>query len=152
MTIDPAKALLLGCQAFSFYLAGAIWAHEIDIFRSWRLVGAAEFQALQKAHWRKLVYWIFVPLALALAGSVALIGLHPPDSPRWTILGNVGLQLLSLALTAAFWGRWQARLSDDRAGPRSIYLTRILRTHWIRTAIISAYALVMLVWTVTVFA
>ncbi|HVA12475.1 MAG TPA: hypothetical protein VNF99_04450 [Stellaceae bacterium] len=152
MMIDPAKSLLLGCLALSFYLVGAIWAHEVDIFRSWRLVGAAEFRALQNAHWRKLAYWIFSPLALALAGSVALIWLHPQDSPRWTILANLGLQLLSLALTAVFWGRWQARLSQDSAGPRGIYLAQILRTHWIRTAIISADGLVMLVWTITVFA
>jgi hypothetical protein len=47
-------------------------------------------------------------------------------------------------LTAIFWGPWQAKLSKDSAGPKSVYLDKILRTHWVRTALINAYALIML--------
>jgi hypothetical protein len=149
---NPANALLLSCVALAFYLVGTIWAHEVDIFRSWRLVAAKDFHAVQRTHWRKLPYWIFAPLALALVGSIALIWLQPPASPAWAVVGNLGLQLLSLVLTAAFWGRWQGRLAKDSAGPDSIYLARILHTHWVRTALITAYALIMLVWAIKVLA
>jgi hypothetical protein len=145
-------ALLLANLALSFYLAGAIWAVEIDIFRTWKLIDPKDFPQVQAVHWRKLPYWIFLPLALALCGSIALIWYHPPRSPRWAIAGNLGCQALSHALTAIFWGPWQASLSKDPAGSHSHYLSKILKTHWIRTGLINAYALILLAWTIQVLA
>jgi hypothetical protein len=101
---------------------------------------------VQATHWRKLPYWVFAPLALAFAGSVALVWIHPAGSPPWAIWGNLACQLASHLLTAAMWGPWQARLSHDTAGGRSVYLARILRTHWIRTLLISAYGGLLLAW------
>lgn len=144
--------LLLLNLALAFYLVGAIWAHEVDIFRSWRFVDAKDFARLQGAHFRKLPYWIFAPLALALAGSVILIVDHPAGSPRWAIWGNLAFQLTSHVLTACMWGPWQAKLSRDPQGPRSEYLAKILRTHWLRTALISLYGVTLLVWAMRVFA
>lgn len=144
---DWGHILLLLNLALAFYLTGTIWAHEIDIFRSWELVDAKDFHTVQRVHWRKLPYWIFVPFGLALAGSISLIWVHPRESPAWAIWGNLGCQLAALVLTGAFWGQWQAKLSRDPAGPNSRYLTRILRTHWIRTALVNGYAIIMLAWT-----
>jgi len=144
--------LLLSNLALAFYLAGAIWAHEIDISRTWKLIGAGDFARVQSVHWRKLPYWIFAPLALALAGSLTLIWIHPAGSPAWAIWGNLTLQLVSHVFTAFLWGRWQARLSQDPLGPASPYLSKILATHWIRTLLINAYALVLLAWSFRIFA
>jgi hypothetical protein len=149
---DPSKIFLLANLALSFYLVGAIWAIEVDIFRSWKLVDARDFPKVQGVHWRKLPYWIFTPLGLALIGSTGLIWYHPIGTPGWTIWGSLGCQILSLVLTATFWGRWQAKLSKDSAGPESIYLARILSTHWIRTALISGYGFIMLAWAIKLFA
>ena len=101
---------------------------------------------VQSTHWKKLPYWIFTPVALALAGAVALIWFHPAGSPAWGIWGNLGAQVLSLILTAIFWGRWQAKLSQDPLGPRSPYLARILSTHWLRALLISAAGFIQLAW------
>lgn len=144
---DGPHIFLLANLALAFYLVGAIWAHEVDIFRSWRLVGRAEFHELQTVHWRKLRYWVLAPLAFAFAGGIALIWVHPAGSPAWGVWGNLGLQAASGILTGLTWGRWQASLARDPAGPQSLYLTRILKTHWVRTALINAYALVLFLWT-----
>ncbi len=136
--------------ALGFYNVGTIWAHEVDIFRSWRLVDRATFHRIQSAHWRKLPYWVFTPVGLGLAGSFALVGFHPPGSPAWGVWGGLGCQLTSLVLTAAFWGRWQAALSRDERGADSPHLARILATHWIRTLLINANAVVLLLWTMQV--
>src|SRR5215831_15347300 len=109
----PAKLYLLANLALGFYLTGAIWAHEVDIFRSWRLVGREAFPKVQQVHWRKLPYWVLAPLALAFLGGVGLVWLHPRGSPAWGYLGALALQATSGLLTAAFWGRWQAKLSRD---------------------------------------
>ena len=148
---DTSKVFLLANVVLSFYLAGAIWAHEVDIFRSWKLVDPKDFHAVQRIHWKKLPYWVLAPFGLALFGSLALIWFHPAGSPGWGIFGNLGCQVSAILLTAMLWGRWQAKLSRDPAGPQSIYLARILKTHWVRTALVNGYALIMFAWAIAVF-
>jgi hypothetical protein len=67
-----ATTFLILNLALGFYNTGTIWAHEVDIFRSWRFVGAANFHTIQSVHWRKLPYWVFAPVGLALCGVIAL--------------------------------------------------------------------------------
>jgi hypothetical protein len=38
-----ATVFLLLNLALSFYLIGTIWAHEVDIFRTWKLIDAKDF-------------------------------------------------------------------------------------------------------------
>ena len=144
------KIFLLLNLIVGFYNVGTIWAHEVDIFRSWKLIDPKDFLRVQTVHWRKLPLWIFVPVGLALAGSAALVWYHPDGSPPWGFWGVLSCQLLSLVLTGIFWGRWQARLSRDPLGSNSPYLTKILKTHWIRTLLVNMSALVLFVWTLFV--
>ena len=137
--------------AVCFYNVGTIWAHEVDIFRTWKLVNVKDFHNVQRVHWRKLPYWIFTPVGLAMLGSIVLIWYYPAGSPIWAIWGNVICQVLSGILTALFWGRWQAKLSQDALGPDSPYLTKILKTHWVRTFLINASAFIVLLWAIQLF-
>jgi hypothetical protein len=142
--MSPLVFLILNL-ALSFYNVGTIWAMEVDIFRSWKLVGN-DFHTVQEIHWKKLPYWIFTPVGLALVGSIILFWYHPAGSPIWAIWGVFLVQLLSLMLTAIFWGQWQAKLSKDPLGSKSPYLAKILKTHWLRTLLINAYAFTLLAW------
>jgi len=148
MRVDPPAFLLLNLS-LAFYNVGTIWAHEIDIFRSWKLVDAESFHTIQSAHWHKLPYWVFVPIGFALIGGVLLIWVHPANAPSWAIYGALAFQMLALILTILLWGRWQARLAGDPLGSQSPYLHKILRTHWIRTLLISCYAACLLVASIT---
>lgn len=139
-----AAIFLLINLALAFYNVGTIWAHEVDIFRTWKLLDGDTFGRVQTTHWRKLPYWVFTPVGLALVGGVALVWYHPAKVSLWMLLGSVLCQALSLALTAIFWGRWQARLAKDSRGGQSPYLRLILRTHWVRTLLITAYAIMLL--------
>lgn len=141
-----ANRFLMLNLALAFYNVGTIWAHEVDLFRTWKLIGPAEFHNVQRTHFRKLPYWIFTPVLLAIVGGVVLLVYQPIGSPRWCAWTALGLQLLSAVLTAATWGQWQARLAKDPLGSASPYLDRILRTHWVRTLLINAYAGVLLYW------
>jgi hypothetical protein len=138
------EALLLFALALAFYNVGTIWAHEVDIFRSWHHVGVS-FAEVQDVHWHKLPFWIFVPVGLAFCLSIALFWDHPARTPAWGIIAFFAAQALSLLLTAIFWGPWQAKLSKDPAGAESAYLRKILRTHWVRTALITIAGLAVLV-------
>ena len=108
--MTPTVFLLLNL-VLAFYNVGTIWAHEVDIFRTWKLINPDK---VHTAHWRKLPYWIFTPVALVLCGGVALVWYHPTSSPVWP------------------------------------YLTKILATHWLRTLLINADALILLTWAVQV--
>jgi hypothetical protein len=145
-----AKVFLLLNLAIAFYNAGTIWAHEIDIFRSWKLLDPRTFHAVQRVHWRKLRYWVLTPVGFSLLGSIVLIWYRPSASPLWGIAGAVLCQGLSIVLTAGYWGRWQARLAEDPAGPDSPYLAKILNTHWVRTLLVSSNALILLFWALMV--
>ena len=145
-----AKGFLLINLALAFYNIGSIWAHEVDIFRSWQLLDPDTFHRVQSLHWRKLPYWVFAPAGLTLFGSVVLIWYHPARSPSWGIWGNVACQIAAHILTAAFWGPWQASLSRDPRGPAGPYLMKILSTHWIRTLLVNAYGLILIAWAIDV--
>ncbi len=145
--MNPVTFLLLNL-ALAFYNVGTIWAHEVDIFRSWKLLGPDAFHRVQTAHWHKLPYWILLPVALALSGSIGLVWYRPDPSPSWAVWWALGCQLASHALTALLWGPWQAKLSQDPLGPASPYLAKILSTHWIRTLLISAYGFILLAWAI----
>jgi hypothetical protein len=127
---------LLANVALSFYNVGTIWAHQIDTFRSWTLLDVTTFRAVQAAHWKKLPYWVLVPVGLSFIGAVVLVWNHPAGSPAWAIWGNLACQLLSHILTATMWGRWQARLSTDPLGAQSLHPRRdtpySLDPHWPR--------------------
>src|SRR5262249_21367153 len=109
-----------------------------------------DFPKVQTAHWRKLPYWIFTPVALALCGGVALVWYHPTSSPVWAIWANLLCQALAIVVTAILLGQCQAKLAKDSLGSRSGCLTQILATHWVRTLLINADALILLTWAVQV--
>ena len=147
--MDPRLLFLLANLALAFFVAGFVWAHQIEIFRAWRLLDAASFRAVHAAHFRTLPLWI-AAIVLGAAGSVALIGYHPAGSPAWAIRSGIALQVLTQALTVRFWGRWQSTLRTDPAGPASPHLRRLIRTHWLRAVLVTAYAGVLAAWVVLV--
>ena len=97
--MTPNVFLLLNL-VLAFYNVGTIWTHEVDIFRTWKLINPEDFPKVQTAHWRKLPYWIFTPVGLALCGGVALVWYHPTSSPVWAIWANLICQALAIVLTA----------------------------------------------------
>ena len=146
---DARTIFLLANVALAFTIVGFVWAHQVEIFRSWRLIDARSFRAVHAAHWQTLPIWV-VPIGLGLAGSIALIWYHPAGSPAWAIWASVLCQVITQVLTLFFWGRWQAQLRGDSNGPASPVLDRLIRTHWLRAVLTSAYAAILIVWTVTV--
>jgi hypothetical protein len=145
--MNPSVFLLLNV-ALAFYNVGTIWAHEVDIFRSWKLIPPESFRRVQAVHWSKLSYWVLLPVGLGLIGSISLIWYRPGNSPEWAPWCAAGCQIASLVLTALLWGRWQAKLSKDPLGPASPFLVRILSTHWIRTLLINASGFILLAWAI----
>lgn len=123
------EIFLLLNLALAFYNIGTIWAHEIDIFRTWKLLDVKTFHRVQGVHWKKLPYWVFIPVGLSFIGAIVLFWYHPGKVPDWEIGVAFSFQLISHILTALLWGRWQAKLSKDESGSASPWLRKILNTH-----------------------
>ena len=145
---DAKTIFLLANLALAFGIAGFVWAHQVEIFRSWRLMDAKSFRAVHAAHWQMLPIWV-VPIGFGLAGSIALTWYHPAATPAWAIWASLLCQVLTQMLTLSSWGRWQAQLRTDNRGPDSPVLDK-LRTHWLRAFLVSAYAAILFVWTMAV--
>ena len=85
--------------ALAFYNVGTIWAHEVDIFRTWKLLDPKTFAAVQGVHWKKLPYWVFIPVGLSLIGAVALFWYHPD---KISSLGDLACFWIPISFTCTY--------------------------------------------------
>jgi len=132
--------VLICTLALAWYHVGIIWLVQVIAWPLFAHVGRNEFEGYHLAWWRGIRYVIFVPSALILAGIILLLRFPPAGVPMATLWTSLGLYVLIYVLTAAWWGPQQAKLKD----PTSTRLKLILRTHWVRTALVSGLGLSLL--------
>lgn len=131
--------------AASWYNVGTIWMVQV----SWRLfarVGRAEFPAYHRAWWfgwRGIQPVVFPAAIVAVLGAVAQLRWRPPRVPARIVWLGIALQALVYLLTAAWWGRWQGQLTDIWTEDQTLnpLYRRLLTTHWLRVALLTAAAL-----------
>ena len=58
-------------------------------------------------------------------------------------MAGLALQLAAHLLTVVMWSRWQALITFQNLGPQDPLVERLVATHWIRTVLVAAYALVL---------
>ncbi|MGH9686870.1 MAG: hypothetical protein ACRD5K_07255 [Candidatus Acidiferrales bacterium] len=132
--------LLLATLVLAWYHVGIVWLVQTVSWPIFAHVGQNEFEDYHLAWWHGIRYVILAPSALNLVGAIVLLRFVPEGVPVWLLWLALALYLLMTILTAAWWGPQQAKLTD----PRSPRFTRILKTHWIRTALVSAFGLALL--------
>jgi hypothetical protein len=136
--MNKAQWVLMTTFAAAFYGVGNIWMTQFG-WRLWPYVAPADFGAYHNAWWAMIKPVVFPVAGVAFFGAFALIWWRPAGVTSVPVCLNVRIQVLIYALTAAFWGRWQARthfarLPDGALDP--IYL-RSMSTHWIRATLIT---------------
>lgn len=130
----------------AFYNIGIIWTMELDVFRSWRTLDENSFYSARGTHWKWLPYFVFIPVGLALIGSIGLLWFHPNNSPLWMIWSSFSCQVLAHILTFLFWGRWQAQIYFKKLKPTDPVIEKLIKTHWIRTALMTIFGFILLSW------
>lgn len=133
--------VLIWTTALAWYHVGFVWLVQVVAWPLFGYVGRNEFEAYHRAWWRGIRYVLFVPSGLAFIGGLYLLFASPQGVPEWLLALAFGMYVLMYVLTAIWWGPQQAKLTDTRS-PR---FRLILRTHWVRTALVSANALCFLV-------
>ena len=140
--MDRANALQLGMLAASFYDVGAVVLAQLS-WSLWPHVGRSEFPDYHRAWFKGMMPSIWPMAGLTGVGALAQIFIRPVGVPAWAGWLGTALQVANFGLTGAWWARWQAQLHDVRLNDGSLnplYL-KLIRTHWLRVALIVAFAL-----------
>lgn len=139
-----ARRLLLINLALSFYGVGQIWLVQVTCYPLWGFVGRAEFENYHNFWWRSIWGVILGPAGIVLLCALAMLHLRPAAVSLRTAQLGVALQVLLYVLTAIWWGRWMAELVQVNGPNYGPLFHRLLVTHWLRVALITGYALLLL--------
>jgi hypothetical protein len=134
--------LILVMTALAAWNVGVIWLMQLLIYPQFAEVPSDRFRAYHLSHWRKSRYVVLVPAAVILGGSVAMLRFPPPRAPLWIPWSGVALQAAIWLGTWRWWARLQIRLNREGNHPTLVRL--LVRTHWLRTGMITAYAVLVL--------
>lgn len=132
--------LLIWTLAFAWYGVGIVWLVQIVAWPLFSYVGRNEFDSYHLAWWRGIRYVILAPAGLAFLGGILLLRFTPSGIPIWIIWAGVGMEIAMWGLTALWFGPRQAKLTNTETGGFRL----LIKTHWLRTALISGYGLVLL--------
>lgn len=131
--------LLLTC-VLSFYGAGQVWLVQLSSYALWPYVGDKEFHAYHAAWWRSIWGVVLAPAAVLLVAAALMLRLRAPGVPEWACWCGAALQAALLVGTAAWWGPLMARLEASGGGLLPQRYRLLMRTHWLRVGLVSAYA------------
>ena len=140
-----ARLILLGAFALSVYGTGQVWLVRLSSYPLWQYVGDAEFRAYHKAWWRSIWGVILGPAALLFLGALLMLRWTPPEIPTWSSWLGIGLQIALLVGTVLWWAPLIARLERPTGGADPVRFQLLLRTHWLRVGLVTAYS-VLLAW------
>ncbi len=135
--------LLLIVSALSWYATGQIWIVQMSCYPLWPKVGQREFAGYHLAWWHSIWGVIFLPAGLLLAGAIGLLWLRPPGVNSGLLWAGLGLQIALYVSTAAWWGPLMARLAKPEIGLLPDRYQLLIKSHWLRVAIVTAHAVVM---------
>src|SRR5512138_1072945 len=141
--------LLVAAAVLGIYAVGNIWPVQLSSYPLWAYVGQREFHAYHVAWWHSIWGVILAPASLLFVVSVLMLWWRPAGVPGWAVWAGFGLQLALLLGTALWWGPLMARLSTPEGGLVRGLFPLLLRTHWLRVAIVTAYG-ALAVWMLVV--
>jgi hypothetical protein len=142
--MNASQWLLLVTCALSLYGAGQVWLVQLSSYRLWTYVGEREFQAYHAAWWQSIWGVILAPAALLIVCAILMLRWPAPGVPAWSAWLGGALQIALLLGTAVWWGPLMARLETPSGALSLERYELLMHTHWIRVAIVSAFALLVL--------
>jgi hypothetical protein len=149
--MSSSQLLLLAVVALALYGVGQVWLVQVSSYRLWRLVGNEDFAAYHAAWWRSIWIVILVPAAFVTIGAFLMPWRLAPGVPAWSAWLGCGLQAIVVLGTAAWWGPLMARLETPSDTLSLERYELLMRTHWVRVALITAYG-ALAVWMLAVSA
>lgn len=140
--------LLVVAAALAAANVGQIWMTHAH-YLSWQHIGTDEMTAVHDS-WESVVDTVIMPLSIASAVcTLGLLVFKHSRVPWWTVGAAIGLQAVVFVTSFTMWARWQAELGNGgyvrlTDGTFSAAYERIMETHWLRIALMTAVGLVLL--------
>ena len=131
--------------ALTLYMSGMIWSMQILEYPLFALVGPKEFPAYHQRHNRGLPFLVIIPSVGAFLSAIALIFTRPARLPFWASIVIAALDLLIMIATAAREAPLHGKL--DREGYSATLIRQLVLGNWIRTALWTVNAILLLVLT-----
>lgn len=128
--------------ALVFYVLGAAFLEGFVNYRTWRLIGAAEFRAYHQAITPRVVVFLVVPAFLTLVLTFILLWWRPSPIPRWSVWLSLALNLV--AAVVSITSQVPIQMEFDRSGLSLPLLDRLILMDWLRKVPISINAILFL--------
>jgi hypothetical protein len=143
-----ALILLAVAAALAAANTGQIWMTHAH-YQAWQHIGANEMTAVHDS-WETAVDSVIMPLAIASAiTTLGLIALKHSRIGWWAVGLAAALETAVFITSFTMWAKWQHQLGNggyvrSTDGTLSPPYERIMDTHWLRIALMTAFALVIL--------
>jgi hypothetical protein len=133
--------LLLALAALGCFNTGVVWLVQYSVYPLWPLVGREEFARYHAVYVQSSWPVVFLPGALAFAGSILMLRFVPPGLPRWAVWAGFALQLGIQGVTAFWLSPLDRNMVATSGGLNVAAYENLSRVNWIRIVLVSAYAL-----------
>jgi hypothetical protein len=128
--------------ALMFYILGATFMEGFVNYRTWRLIGAAEFPAYHRSVGRKVVPFVALPVAFSLLTNAVLLRFPPNWLPVWCLWCTLILTAFAMGISVALQIPIQRDL--DRRGLSQPRISRLISIEWLRAVAHTANAALFL--------
>jgi len=139
--MDESQWLLLASCGLGLYAVGQVWLVQLATYPPWVHVGEREFHAYHAAWWHSIWGVILAPAGLLMVCAALMMWWRAPGVPAWATWLGGALQAALLLGTVLWWGPVMARLETCSGGLSREHYKLLIRTHWIRVGIVSAYGI-----------
>jgi hypothetical protein len=129
--MNTSSWLFLFDFALVFYVLGATFIEGFVNYRTWHLIGAAEFRAYHQAVSPRILALLVAPHSLTLVLTFLLLWYRPGPIPAWSIWVSLALNLVPVVVT--FVSQVPIQLAFDRKGLSLPELQRLIRMEWLRS-------------------
>ena len=128
--MNPSYWLFLIDFALVFYVLGATFIEGFVNYRTWHLIGAAEFRAFHQAVGPRIQAFLVAPHSLTLVLTFLLLWWRPGPIPLWSVGLSLVLNLVPLVVT--FVSQVPIQREFDHKGLSLPLLQRLIRREWLR--------------------
>jgi hypothetical protein len=116
--------------ALVFYVMGAAFLEGFVNYRTWHLIGAAEFKAYHQALTPRVVAFLVAPGFLVIVLTLLLLRWRPPAVPRWGVWLSLALNLVVVIVSVT--SQIPIQTEFDRSGMSLTLLDRLILMDWLR--------------------
>lgn len=127
--------LLVAHAAATVFMVGLIWVIQLVHYPLFARIGAAEFQAYEREHMRR-IGWVVGPVMIVELATAALLAWRVPAGVMPVLAwSGLAMAVAIWASTAAVQAPLHARLAR---GKDERLLARLVSSNWLRTMLWSA--------------